>query len=159
MPVSIYNYKQKTDLENFNQTIAISLDEIKAFIDQVSDILSIDFVNKDQLAVIAALLGVDLNKSEDVNLQRKQLKNALDVIKSKGTLECFTALLYNFGLDIEIIPLWTPDYSEESLIKPPFIQISSLPQIQPGLFAVTVINPDDQVDTKESCFTVSYYGN
>jgi hypothetical protein len=155
MPVSIYNYKQKTDLENFNQTIAISLDDIKAFIDQVSDVLSVEFANKDHLGIMAALLGVDLNKAEDQYLQRRQLKNALDVIKTKGTIECFQALLYNFGLDLEIIPLWTADFIEETKLTPPFIKITSLPVLSEGLFDITVYNPDLQSDTKQNIFTVS----
>ena len=112
MPINIYNYNNKTDLENFNHVIALNLDEMKSFIDEVSDTLSVDFVDKKYFGIIASLLNVELNLAEDEFLQRRQLKTALDTIRSKGTLECFSVLMYNFGLTIEITPLWTPDYNE-----------------------------------------------
>ena len=93
MPIPIYNFNNKTDLENFNHVIALNLDEIKAFTDEVSDTLSIDYVNKEYFGIIASLLNVDLNKSEDEYLQRKQLKTAIDTIKTKGTLDCFKVLM------------------------------------------------------------------
>lgn len=155
MPINIYNYNEKTDLENFNRVIAISLDELKAFIDEISDVLSIEFANKEQLAIIASLLHVTLDRNEDEFLQRKQLKTALDIIKTKGTIECFKILMYNFGLDIKIIPLWTADYNRNILISPPYIKIEFLPPLAIAENNVTVYNPDYQYNTKSNSFTVS----
>ncbi len=155
MPVNIYNHSEKTDLENFNRTIAISLDEIKSFTDEISDILSIEFAKKEHLGVIASLLHVTLDKNEDEFLQRKQLRTALDIIKTKGTIECFRILMYNFGLDIKIIPLWTADYTKDILIEPPYIKIEALPPLLPSTNAITVYNPDYQYNTKANSFTVS----
>lgn len=150
MPINIYNFNNKTDLENFNHVIALNLDEMKAFIDEVSDNLSIDFVNKDYFAIIASLLNVDLDKSEDEFLQRRQLKTALDTIRSKGTLECFKVLMYNFGLEIEVIPLWTPDYAEYTEVTPPYIMIQGLPSMDAGVYGITIVNPDYQSNTKDN---------
>lgn len=143
MPTPIYNYSNKSDLQNFNRVISVSLDEMKSFIDEISDTLSIDFVKPEHFAIIASLLNVDLNKSEDEYLQRRQLKTALDLIKSKGTIDCFKVLMYNFGLEIEIIPLWTADYVEKVPIYPPTI-VFTQPELSGGSYKVTVLNPDGQ---------------
>ena len=147
MPVRRYDYDNRTDLENFNHVIALNLDEMKAFIDEVSDVLSIDFVDKEYFGIIASLLNVDLNREEDEFLQRRQLKTALDTIKSKGTLECFKVLMYTFGLVIDIIPLWTPDYVEDIAISAPYIRIDNFPALPIDKYDVVVFNPDEQFDT------------
>lgn len=156
MPINVYNFKDHSDLENYNHIIALNLDEMKAFIDQVSDNLSIEFVDAKYFGIIAALLNVDLNKIEDTNLQRQQLRTALDTIRAKGTLECFKVLMYNFGLDIDIVPLWTPDYYEETEVIPPYIKVQGLPPIaSPGKYDVTVLNPDQQFNTLTNGITIT----
>jgi hypothetical protein len=159
MPINIYDFNSKTDLENFNHIIALNLDEMKSFIDEVSDNLSVEFVDQKYFGIIASLLNVQLDKSEDQYLQRQQLRTALDTIRSKGTLECFKVLMYNFGLEIDIIPLWTPDYYEELEITPPYIVIDGNVflnmKIPIDLYTVRVMNPDSQLDTFENSFTVT----
>ena len=155
MPITIYDFRTKTDLENFNHIIALNLDEMKSFIDEISDTLSTDFTSKKYFGIIASLLNVELDKSEDEFLQRRQLKTALDTIKTKGTLECFTVLMYNFGLEIEIIPLWTPDYSENIPIIPPYIRIMDYGTgLTDGDNDVIVYNPDLQYNIKTKGFSV-----
>jgi len=155
MPVNIYDITKHTDLENFNHVIALNLDEMKAFIDEVSDNLSIEFVDEKYFGIIAALLNVDLNKSEDPNLQRQQLRTALDTIRSKGTVECFKVFMYNFGLTVDVVPLWTPDYYEEIEVVPPYIKVGPLDSMATGLYSITVINPDQQIQTVEKLFTIT----
>lgn len=157
MPINVWNFQNHTDLENYNHIIALNLDEMKTFIDQVADNLSIEFVDEKYFAIIASLLNVDLNKIEDTNLQRQQLRTALDTIRAKGTLECFKVLMYNFGLDITITPLWTPDYYEEIEVSPPYIQIQALPDFTTsgnGEYNVTVLNPDQQFNTLTNGLTL-----
>jgi hypothetical protein len=154
MPINIYDITKHTDLENFNHVIALNLDEMKAFIDEVSDNLSIEFVDEKYFGIIAALLNVDLNKSEDPNLQRQQLRTALDTIRSKGTVECFKVFMYNFGLTVDVIPLWTPDYYEELEVVPPYIKAGPLEPMNAGVYSITVINPDQQIQTVEKLFTI-----
>jgi hypothetical protein len=154
MPINIYNINTHSDLENFNHVVALNLDEMKSFIDEVSDNLSIEFVDEKYFGIIAALLNVELNKNEDPNLQRQQLRTALDTIRSKGTVECFKVFMYNFGLTVDIIPLWTPDYYEELEVVPPYIKVDYFDPMATGLYPITVINPDQQIQTVEKLFTI-----
>lgn len=150
MTLPIYDFSSKKDLENFNHVIALNLDDMKSFIDEVTNNLNVDIIDKNYFGILASLLSVDLTNTEDEYLQRRQLKTALDTIRSKGTLECFRVLMYNFGLEIDVIPLWTPDYYEEVKVSAPYIKITMLPEVSEGTYDVTVLNPDNQFNSFSS---------
>jgi hypothetical protein len=62
--------------------------------------------------------------------------------------------MYNFGLDIEVITLWTADFYETITIVPPYLVVT-LPPMSVGSKYVTVYNPDAQYHVKTTSFSVS----
>lgn len=141
-----------TDLQQFNKIVAVSLDEVKSFIDELTDILDPTFAKKETLPILAAMLNVTLNKNEDDIFQRRQIKTAVDLFKAKGTEEAFKALLYNIGFSAEVIPLWTADYSEEVVVTAPYIRIDNLVVLQEGMQEIYVVNPDEQYTNNSTLF-------
>ena len=92
------------------QVFAVTLDEIKQAIDEFPQLFDIDHCPPKYLRVIAELLNFPLEDVDTVAEQRRQLKLAINLYKTKGARKAFTAILYAFGFYSSIIPLWTEDY-------------------------------------------------
>ena len=99
------------DLVNFIQVFAVTMDELKDYIDSFVEIFDIDRCESKYLPSIAAILGYDLNRGDSVESQRRQLKTAVGWYKVKGTHESFKILFYSLGYTIDLWELWTEDYS------------------------------------------------
>jgi phage tail-like protein len=98
-------------LDAFTQVFAITLDEIKQAIDELPLILDIEHCPPRYLRVIAEMLNFPLEDVDNTAEQRRQLRTAIDWYKAKGSRKAFRAILYAFGFDTEMIPLWTEDYA------------------------------------------------
>lgn len=98
------------DLRQFIQIMAVTLDEIKNYIDSFVEVFDIDRCEDQYLPYIATILGYDLNRSDSTASQRRQLKNAVAWYKVKGTFESFKILFYSLGYKINLLELWTEDY-------------------------------------------------
>jgi len=99
------------DLQVFTKILGMTMDEVKSFIDQFTDIFDIDRCDTKYFDALAYLLGYPLNKQDSFESQRFQLKNAVELWKRKGTFEVFRILFYLLDFDITITELWTEDYA------------------------------------------------
>lgn len=105
------------DLAAFLQVVAISLDELKCFIDDFPTIWNLEppdqgGADPKYYPYLAAMINYPLSDRDEFEDQRLQLVNAVEVYKQKGLLEAFTILFYSLGYSINLIPLWTRDYKE-----------------------------------------------
>lgn len=141
-----FDYQNASDVEALNQTVAVTMDEIKAFIDQLFDNFNVDTCSTEHLNIIANVLGYPIDKEDDPDFIRKSLKNAISLYKSKGTAECIKVLFYNLGFYVDVVPLWTPDFVENVRIYPPYLKVDPAAYAI-GFYDVTVINPDEQFTT------------
>jgi len=99
------------DFAAFTEVFAITLDEIKQAIDEFPLLFDIEHCPARYLRVIAELLNFPLEDSDSTAEQRRQLKEAINWYRSKGSRRAFTAILYAFGFYATMVPLWTEDYS------------------------------------------------
>lgn len=153
----IFNYNTSSDIASITNEVAVTLDEIKAYIDQIFDVLDIDNCPVEHLNIIANLLNYPIDKEDDPTFIRRGLKNSISMYKTKGTEDCIKLLFYNLGFTVDIIPLWTPDIVENTLITPPYIQTSIINTnfpYKPGIYDVSVINPDNQLFVKLNSFEI-----
>ena len=153
-----FDYANATDVQKLNQTVAVTLDEIKAWIDQILDNLNVDTCPVEHLNIIANLLGYPVNKEDDPDFVRRSLKSAISLYKSKGTEEAIKVIFYNLGFNVEVVPLWTPDFIEQVSVSPPYIEarvptipIGGIPY-DVGYCDVTVMNPDEQTSTASGMY-------
>ena len=100
-----------TALSAFMQVFAISLDEIKQAIDELPLILDVKHCPPKYLRAIAKMLNFPLEDVDSTAEQRRQLQMAIDWYRSKGSRRAFRAMLYAFGFDTDMVPLWTEDYA------------------------------------------------
>jgi phage tail-like protein len=100
-------------LEDFTEVFAITLDEIKQAIDEFPQLFDIDHCPTEYLQVIATLLNFPLEDTDTTAEQRRQLKDAVNWYKVKGSRRAFISMLYAFGFHAEVIPLWT-EYADVS---------------------------------------------
>jgi len=145
--MKLFNNETATDLEKLNNVVAVSLDDIKAEIDQIVDNFDIDNVRPERLNIIGNMLGYKLGRETDPDFKRRSLKTAIDFYKSKGTPESIRILFFTLGFDVEVIPLWTADFQEQIEIAAPYIRVAT-PVLKhvfaPGYYDVHVLNPDEQ---------------
>lgn len=145
-----FNLDGKSDVHIITQLAAMTLDSVKAFIDNLLDNFDIDRVPDENLGLINNLLGYPKDKEQDPDFVRKNLKYAIDLYKAKGTEDSIKILFYNLGINVDLIPLWTPDYTEYVEVYPPYIKVS-VPSLQSAyptsLVDITVENPDGQMYT------------
>jgi len=146
-----FNTENKSDVRAVTQLAAMTLDNVKYFIDTLLDNFDIDRVPDENLDIIHNILGYPQDKEEDPSFLRKNLKYAIDLYKTKGTVDSIKILFYSLGIDVDIIPLWTPDYTEYVEISPPYIKLT-MPAVQylAQSVDVTVVNPDEQLYTYTS---------
>lgn len=100
-------------LADFTEVFAITLDEIKQAVDEFPQLFDIDHCPPEYLQVIATLLNFPLEDTDTTAEQRKQLKDAVNWYKVKGSRRAFVSMLYAFGFHAEVIPLWT-EYTDVS---------------------------------------------
>ncbi len=100
-------------LHALTQVFAITLDEIKQSIDDFTKLFDIDHCPTRYLKIIATLLGYPLEDADSTAEQRWQLRTAVEWYRSKGSRKAFQAILYAFGFDAEIIPLWTRKWVDD----------------------------------------------
>lgn len=146
-----FDYSKATDTQILNQTVAITLDEVKVWIDQLLDNLSVETCPTEHLNIIANLLGYPIGNEDDPDFIRRSLRNAINLYKSKGTEEAMKVIFYNLGFNVQVVPLWTANFVEPTLVSPPYIR-TKIPETTKipynnGYCNVTVMNPDDQMFT------------
>lgn len=111
------------DLASFIKIFAITMDEIKDYIDAFTEVFDIRRCDPQYLPYIAAALGHFFNASERSNVlietadetikeekhafQRRQLENAVAAYKVKGALDAFRTIFYVLGYKIKLYELWT----------------------------------------------------
>lgn len=142
-----FDYEAGTPIENLTQVVSITLDELKAYTDQIMDVFDVDMAQPEHLPIIGALFGFQIDTNEDPEYQRKLLKTSIDLLKTKGTIEAFQIVFSNLGYNVKVHPMWTADVSEEVTVNLPYIQINNLPPNAVGTYDIVVLNPDDQLDT------------
>jgi phage tail-like protein len=98
-------------LNAFMQVFAITLDEIKQAIDELPLLLDVQHCPPRYLRAIAKMLNFPLEDTDSTAEQRRQLSMAIDWYRSKGSRRAFRAMLYAFGFDTDMVPLWTEDYA------------------------------------------------
>ena len=97
-------------LDHLTQVFALSLDEIKQAIDRFVELFDIDHCPPRYLYTIARLLNYPLSERDGVSTQRKQLREAIEWYRFKGARKSFESMLYAFGFNATVVPLWTEDY-------------------------------------------------
>jgi hypothetical protein len=98
------------DMAIFTEVFAITMDEIKQAIDELPLLFDIDHCPPRYLRVIAELLNFPLEDVDSTAEQRRQLKDAVNWYRSKGSRKAFISILYAFGFYVTMVPLWTEDY-------------------------------------------------
>ncbi len=76
----------KGQLRRFLKLISFALDEAKGLVDAFPVILNVDKTDADYLPLIAALVGIDFNYDIPIPRQREEIKRAVEVYKTKGTI-------------------------------------------------------------------------
>lgn len=150
-----FDYENSSDVKILTHEAALTLDEVKSFIDQLLNNLDLNNVKENNLDIIANLLGYPIDKENDPDFRRRSLKNAIDLYKSKGTEDSIKILFYNLGFNVSVVPLWTADYIDFVKLVPPYLKgliPLSVNNYKPGYYDVTVFNPDNQLDTKSSSY-------
>ncbi len=99
------------DLKNFTKILALTLDDVKSYIDTFPAIFDIDRCDSKYFGAIAALLGYPLNRLDSIESQRLQIRNAVQFWRKKGTVDVFKILFYLLDYNIEMVELWTQDYA------------------------------------------------
>ena len=147
-----FNKTASTDLGKLLNGVALTLDEIKSYIDLYIDNIDIERVPPENIDIPANLLGYPFSNETEAEFKRKLLRTAIDFYKAKGTAESVRILFYTLGLNVEVIPLWTPDFASYVNVDPPYIQAYFEIQGSPtgNYKSVTVINPDEQFYTAVS---------
>ena len=121
-------------LHYFTQTIALTLDEIKQAVDEFTNLIDVDTCPANYLRAIADFLDYPLEDRDTIAERRHQLKNAIYWYRKKGAVPAFEAILYAFGFDATIIPLWTTMEDEtygsyaEFFETPPGVARGIIPQ-------------------------------
>lgn len=91
----------------FTQTVALTMDELKQAVDEFTNLIDVDTCPSNYLRAIADFLNYPLEERDTLAEQRHQLKHAIYWYRKKGAIPAFEAILYAFGFDATIIPLWT----------------------------------------------------
>ena len=76
----------KGQLQRFLKLVSFALDEVKGLIDAFPVMLNVDKTDADYLPLIAALVGIDFNYDIPIPRQREEIKRAVEVYKTKGTI-------------------------------------------------------------------------
>ena len=98
------------DLANFTKILALTLDDVKSYIDTFPAVFDIDRCDPRYFGAIASLLGYPLNRLDSVESQRLQIRNAIQFWRKKGTTDVFRILFYLLDYHVEMVELWTQDY-------------------------------------------------
>ena len=152
-----FDYEHATDVDSLVHEAAITLDDAKAFIDQLLNSFDIEACPVENLNIIANILGYPIDREDDPDFVRRSLRNAISLYKAKGTADSIKVLFYNLGFYIDVVPLWTPDFIETVQVLPPYLK-ATLAKINTGnvnklgYYDVTVMNPDEQIATSVGAF-------
>src|ERR1035437_9313023 len=138
-----------------SSTITINVHD--NILDQLLNSFDIEACPVENLNIIANILGFPINKDDDPDFMRRSLRNAIALYKAKGTADSVKVLFYNLGFYVDVVPLWTPDFTESVQIFPPYVKatiskITSGNPYKPGYYDITIINPDNQSDTSVGAF-------
>lgn len=140
-----------TDVKKLVGAAAFTLDEIKAYIDQYMDNFDVNRVNPNNIDIIGNLIGYPFSNETEPEFKRKLLQTAIDFYKAKGTEDSIRILFYTLGLNVDVVPLWTADYVDIVEISSPYMRVTfNLSEKTNNYADVTVINPDEQLDTLEA---------
>ena len=151
-----FDYSSASDADALTHQVAITLDEAKAFIDQLLNNFDVEACPVEHLNIIANILGYPIDREDDPDFVRKSLRSAISLYKTKGTEDAVKVFFYNLGFYVDVVPLWTPDVTENVEIFPPYLK-AYLPTVtgnpyKVGYYDVTVINPDNQFDTSTGAY-------
>ena len=150
------------DVTGLVKTCAVTLDQVKAYVDEFVYNLDVNKLRSENFSIVANDLGVELETTDIDEFNKRNILLAIDSYKSKGTLDSIRILFYTLGFDVEVVPLWTPDYIEDVILPPPYLYftlpkyfpLTSVPSPFPvGTVDVSVSNPDGQYDLYPKSFT------
>lgn len=122
LPAEFEVQDSNDDLKQFLHVVAISMDEFYGFIDDFTSIFDPDLCPEKYLPYLAKLINYPLNtrgmdstvpslREAAVLRARRQLRQAVEVYKRKGLKEAFQILFYGLGYYIELVELWTTNYT------------------------------------------------
>ena len=95
---SVYREKDAAgDIKAFLSIPAISIEEIRALIDGFSSIFDVDSCDARFLPLIGALVGYDYDPLGDPESQRREIREAIDYYRRKGTASAITGTLTTRG--------------------------------------------------------------
>jgi phage tail-like protein len=77
---------EKGQLERFFKIPGIELDSIEGLVDALPVLIDVDKTDADYLPLIAKLVGVEFNFDIPIPQQREEIKRAVEVYKTKGTV-------------------------------------------------------------------------
>ena len=97
------------DSEALISLLGNEIDLTKTDINVLYNLYCIDYTNDDLLNIIAAYFNYNVSYIGDSNFHRDNLKNIIDMHRSKGAKPSFDSLMSSLGYTVRIIPLWTAD--------------------------------------------------
>jgi phage tail-like protein len=85
------------DLKAFLSIPAVTLDEIKALIDQFPSLFDVDTCREDFLPMLALLVGYRYDPLRDPLIQRREIRDAIETHRRKGTIPAILRTLQRNG--------------------------------------------------------------
>ncbi len=120
------------DLEDFLKIVAIPLDDFKTFIEEFTTVFDPDNCEEKYLPYLAKILNFPLSDRDSTALKRRQLKTAVEWYKRKGLKEGFKILFYSLGYVVNLVELWTENYTDFYRYPKNFVPIQGQAKITSG---------------------------
>ncbi len=99
---------QKGQLQRFLKLVSFALDEVKGMIDAFPVMLNVDKTDADYLPLLAVLVGIDFSYDIPIPRQREEIKRAVEIYKTKGSIPGIKRFCRNIiGFDPQIAE-WPP---------------------------------------------------
>lgn len=90
------------DLRAFLAIPAATLDELKALIDRLPDIWDVDACDPRFLPLLAAIAGYTFDPTCDPDVQRREIREAIEQYRRKGSIPAIRRSLVNVGWEGEV---------------------------------------------------------
>ncbi|MBI5788779.1 MAG: hypothetical protein HZA78_08005 [Candidatus Schekmanbacteria bacterium] len=98
----------KGQLQRFLKLVSFGLDEVKGLIDAFPIMLNVDKADADYLPMLAELVGLDFSYDIPIPRQREEIKRAVEIYKTKGSIPAIMRFCRNIiGFDPQIVE-WPP---------------------------------------------------
>ena len=94
----LYRERDETgDLEAFLRIPATALDELKDYIDRFGDLFDVDRCDTRFLPLLSEVVGHRFNPQADAETQRREIREAIEIYRRKGTLPAIGRTLAEDG--------------------------------------------------------------